>query len=155
MALYSGNWRTSQIEFLLKERDFISLAFIPFQLYSRWLDSQNYVESTRHWYAQLLCFPFSLLYLSWSHRSVQRWLMAPAPPECTEEQRGMEVRGGEGALLLACCKHSLTSQTLRYRSLLVLCWYLKQFQYWKQLGWGMKRVWLERLLQTEVWISPC
>lgn len=71
---------------------FISLVFIPFQLYSRWLDSQNYVESTRHWYAQLLYFPFSLLYLSWSHRSVQRWLMAPAPPECTEEQRGMEVR---------------------------------------------------------------
>ena len=99
MALYSGNGRISQIEFLLKECNFISLASIPFQLYSRWLDSQNYVESTRHWYAQLFGFPFSLLYLSWSHRSVQRWLMAPAPPECTEEQRGMEVRG-EGALLL-------------------------------------------------------
>lgn len=64
---------------------------LPAILYSRWLDSQNYLECTRRHHSRLIHFPLSLLYLSWRHHAVQHDVMRGSPPEHTVEQVGSEL----------------------------------------------------------------
>lgn len=64
---------------------------VSVQLYSQWLDGQNYVDVTRSSHAKLLYFPLSLFYLSWQHKAIQQFVLRGALPETTQEQHGMEV----------------------------------------------------------------
>ncbi|XP_064393246.1 metaxin-3-like [Halichondria panicea] len=65
--------------------------FLPAMLYSKWLNSQNYIDFTRSSYAKILYFPVTLFYLSWQHRAVGHLIMRGAPPDLTLEQRGLEL----------------------------------------------------------------
>ena len=81
--------------------------YFAIQLHAQWMDSQNYVNVTRSSHAKLLHFPFSLFYLSWQHKAIRQFLMRGAPPETTQEQRGMEVCPNPSAFLIFNNSYSL------------------------------------------------
>ena len=81
------------------------------QMYSQWMDTQNYMEGTSRVYGRMMNFPLSSLFLSWRYRTTQRALMKGAPPETTLEQLGIEVgQERERVCLKSCDSHVMQLQ---------------------------------------------